>query len=144
MTAPLDATLAHIDRDLETSLQRLLALLRIPSISTDPAFRSQCRTAADWLVRELRGLGFDASVRPTAGHPMVVARGRGRASGPHVLFYGHYDVQPPDPLDLWESPPFEPRVVAGADGVRCIVGGGSGGGKGPPLQVVEAGRGHGA
>ena len=140
MTAPLDATLAHIDRDLENSLQRLLALLRIPSISTDPAFRSQCRTAADWLVRELRGLGFDASVRPTAGHPMVVARGRGRASGPHVLFYGHYDVQPPDPLDLWESPPFEPRVVAGADGVRCIVGRGSADDKGQLMTFVEACR----
>jgi len=140
MTAPLDATLAHIDRDLENSLQRLLALLRIPSISTDPAFRSQCRTAADWLVRELRGLGFDASVRPTTGHPMVVARGRGRASGPHVLFYGHYDVQPPDPLDLWESPPFEPRVVAGAGGVRCIVGRGSADDKGQLMTFVEACR----
>ena len=140
MTASLAATLAHIDRDLEKSLERLFALLRIPSVSTDPAFKSQCRTAADWLARELSSLGFDASVRPTAGHPMVVAHGRGRASGPHVLFYGHYDVQPPDPLELWQSPPFEPRVVARPDGVRHIVGRGSADDKGQLMTFVEACR----
>jgi acetylornithine deacetylase/succinyl-diaminopimelate desuccinylase-like protein len=140
MTAPLAVTLAHIERDLENSLERLFALLRIPSISTDPAFKAQCRTAADWLARELSSLGFDASVRPTAGHPMVVAHGRGRASGPHVLFYGHYDVQPPDPLELWESPPFEPRVVAGPDGVQRIVGRGSADDKGQLMTFVEACR----
>ncbi|HEV2000166.1 MAG TPA: M20/M25/M40 family metallo-hydrolase, partial [Xanthobacteraceae bacterium] len=140
MTASLAATLAHIDRDLEKSLERLFALLRIPSVSTDPAFKSQCRTAADWLARELSSLGFDASVRPTAGHPMVVAHGRGRASGPHVLFYGHYDVQPPDPLELWLSPPFEPRVVARPDGVRHIVGRGSADDKGQLMTFVEACR----
>ena len=140
MTAPLDAILAHIDHDLENSLERLLALLRIPSISTDPAFKSQCSTAANWLVRELSGLDFDANMRPTAGHPMVVAHGRGHASGRHVLFYGHYDVQPPDPLDLWQSPPFEPRVVVGADGVRRVVGRGSADDKGQLMTFVEACR----
>ena len=140
MTASLAATLAHIDRDLEKSLERLFALLRIPSVSTDLAFKSQCRAAADWLARELSSLGFDASVRPTTGHPMVVAHGRGRASGPHVLFYGHYDVQPPDPLELWQSPPFEPRVVARPDGVRHIVGRGSADDKGQLMTFVEACR----
>ena len=140
MTAPLAATLAQIDRDLENSVERLFALLRIPSVSTDPAFKSQCRTAAEWLAGELRGLGFDASVRPTAGHPMVVAHSRGRASGPHVLFYGHYDVQPPDPLELWDSPPFEPGVVTGADGVRRIVGRGSADDKGQLMTFIEACR----
>jgi acetylornithine deacetylase/succinyl-diaminopimelate desuccinylase-like protein len=140
MTAPLAATLAHIDGDLDNSLERLFALLRIPSISTDPTFKAECRTAADWLARELSGLGFDASVRPTAGHPMVVAHAGGRAAGPHVLFYGHYDVQPPDPLDLWESPPFDPRVAAGPDGVRRIVGRGAADDKGQLMTFVEACR----
>ncbi|MDO8534495.1 MAG: M20/M25/M40 family metallo-hydrolase, partial [Xanthobacteraceae bacterium] len=108
----LDDVLVAIDHDLDNSLDRLFAFLRIPSISTDPAYRSQCRAAADWLTVELNALGFEAAVHATAGQPMVVAHARGGpgARGPHVLFYGHYDVQPPDPLDLWDSPPFEPVI----------------------------------
>src|SRR5450755_4910986 len=108
-----DSVLATIDRDLDQSIERLFALLRIPSISTDPAYRGECRKAADWLAHELAALGFNADVRATKGHPMVVAHygskiGGSKEGGPHVLFYGHYDVQPPDPLELWETPPFEP------------------------------------
>ena len=86
----LDAVLAKIDETLPQSLDRLLELLRIPSISTDPAFKGDCAKAADWLAEDLKGLGFEASSRPTPGHPMVVAHFDG--PGPHVLFYGHYDV----------------------------------------------------
>jgi acetylornithine deacetylase/succinyl-diaminopimelate desuccinylase-like protein len=135
----LEPVLAKIDRDLDRSIERLFALLRIPSISTDPAYGGECRKAADWLAYELAALGFEAGVRATAGHPMVVAHGGPKSGGPHVLFYGHYDVQPPDPLELWDSPPFEPRLV-GADGARRIVARGVADDKGQLMTFVEACR----
>ncbi|SEM82981.1 Acetylornithine deacetylase/Succinyl-diaminopimelate desuccinylase [Gemmobacter aquatilis] len=104
----LDAVLAQIDTTLPAALDRLMALLRIPSISTDPAFKADCDRAADWLVADLQSLGFDAAKRPTPGHPMVVAHGG--TGGPHLLFYGHYDVQPVDPLALWDRDPFDPQL----------------------------------
>ncbi|HMO08865.1 MAG TPA: M20/M25/M40 family metallo-hydrolase [Paracoccaceae bacterium] len=110
----LSAVLDRIDADLPAALDRLMALLRIPSISTDPAFAPDCARAADWLVADLRGLGFEAAARPTAGHPMVVAHAQG--PGPHFLFYGHYDVQPVDPLSLWHRDPFDPEVQDGPRG----------------------------
>ncbi|MDT8855894.1 M20/M25/M40 family metallo-hydrolase [Paracoccaceae bacterium Fryx2] len=107
----LDAVLARIDETLPEASVRLLDLLRIPSISTDPAFKADCDRAADWLVADLATLGFSAAKRPTPGHPMVVAQaGDGAAAGPHLLFYGHYDVQPVDPLALWTRDPFDPVV----------------------------------
>src|SRR5271154_1408978 len=96
----LPAVLDRIDRDLDASLERLFALLRIQSVSTDPAFAPYCRTAAEHVAADLKSLGFEASVRPTDGHPVVVGKsGNGQAGKtPRVLFYGHYDVQPVDPL----------------------------------------------
>jgi acetylornithine deacetylase/succinyl-diaminopimelate desuccinylase-like protein len=135
----VDPVLSIIDRDLDQSLERLFALLRIPSISTDPAYRAECRNAAEWLAQELGHLGFKADVRPTAGHPMVVAHGGRQNGGPHVLFYGHYDVQPPDPLELWRTPPFEPRIVGG-NGARRIVARGVADDKGQLMTFVEACR----
>ena len=133
----LDAVLTQIDTDLPRALDRLSALLRIPSISTDPAFARECQSAADWLVEDLRSLGVQADARPTAGHPMVV----GRAEGPgrHLLFYGHYDVQPVDPLDLWDSPPFEPRIEDTRGG-KVIRARGSSDDKGQLMTFVEACR----
>jgi acetylornithine deacetylase/succinyl-diaminopimelate desuccinylase-like protein len=133
----LDAVLAHIDAELPKATDRLLDLLRIPSISTDPAFKPDCDRAADWLVDELNGLGFDASKRPTTGHPMVVAHDDG--TGPHILFYGHYDVQPVDPLELWDKPPFEPALEDTDKGV-VIRGRGSSDDKGQLMTFVEACR----
>ena len=104
----LDAVLSHIDDTLPEALDRLMALLRIPSISTDPAFKADCARAADWLAGELRSLSFDAASRPTPGHPMVV--GHGGKGDKHLLFYGHYDVQPVDPLSLWHRDPFDPII----------------------------------
>ncbi|WP_431267573.1 hypothetical protein [Dankookia sp. P2] len=103
----LDDVLAHIDANLEPALERLFALLRIRSISTDPAYAAECRACAEWHAADLAAIGFDAAVRDTPGHPMVVAHDRS-ASGPSALFYGHYDVQPVDPLELWDHDPFEP------------------------------------
>ncbi len=136
----LDAVLARIDADLDASLARLFDFLRIQSISTDRAYAAECRKAAEWLAADLRGLGFaDASPRETGGHPAVVGRAA-KDGAPHVLFYGHYDVQPVDPLDLWETPPFEPRMVTLPDGRRVISARGACDDKGQLMTFVEACR----
>lgn len=135
----LDAVLAHVDSGLDQSLERLYALLRIKSISTDPAYASECRRAADWIAAELGGIGFDAAARPTPGHPVVVAHGPDQA-GPHVLFYAHYDVQPVDPLELWHSDPFEPVLKTDAQGRKIIVARGASDDKGQMLTFIEACR----
>lgn len=142
MTTPaqaLPAVLDHIDRDLDNSLERLFALLRIPSISTDSAYKEQCRAAAEHLARDLGSMGFETKVRPTAGHPVVVGKG-GNGAGPRVLFYGHYDVQPVDPLDLWTTPPFEPRIATLPDGRKVIVARGACDDKGQVMTFLEACR----
>lgn len=133
----LDAVLAKIDENLPDATERLLNLLRIPSISTDPAFKRDCDDAADWLVADLRNLGADASKRVTTGHPMVVGHVDG--DGPHLLFYGHYDVQPVDPLDLWDTPPFEP-AIEDTDKGQVIRGRGSSDDKGQLMTFIEACR----
>jgi acetylornithine deacetylase/succinyl-diaminopimelate desuccinylase-like protein len=133
----LDAVLARIDADLDQSLDRLLDLLRIPSISTDPAYAADCARAADWLAAELNTLGFDASSRPTPGHPMVV--GHGGTGDRHLLFYGHYDVQPVDPLTLWHRDPFDPQVQDTPKG-RVIRARGAADDKGQLMTFLEACR----
>jgi acetylornithine deacetylase/succinyl-diaminopimelate desuccinylase-like protein len=135
----LDAVLSRIDQDIDQSLERLFALLRIASVSTDPAFKPQCRAAAEHVATDLRSIGFDASVRPTEGHPVVVGKSNG-AKGPRVLFYGHYDVQPVDPLDLWKTPPFEPRIETLPGGRKIIVARGACDDKGQAMTFIEACR----
>src|SRR4030088_988441 len=134
----LDRVLARIDADLDQSLERLFNYLRIKSISTDPAYRDACRSAAEHLAGDLRTVGFAAEVRPTAGHPVVLAKSNG--AGRRVLFYGHYDVQPVDPLDLWQTPPFEPRIATLPDGRKVIVARGAADDKGQVMTFVEACR----
>ncbi|MBO6509131.1 MAG: dipeptidase [Roseibium sp.] len=136
----IDKVLARIDTDIENSLERLFDLLKIKSISTDPAFAAPCREAAEWLARELNEIGIESSVRDTAGHPMVVGHRKSGKPGPHVLFYGHYDVQPVDPLELWERDPFEPAIVTREDGTKIIVARGSSDDKGQLMTFVEAAR----
>ncbi|MBO6900411.1 MAG: dipeptidase [Rhizobiaceae bacterium] len=136
----LSPVLEAIDRDFDNSLDRLFELLRIKSISTDPAFKADCRTAAEWLAKDLKSIGFDAGVRDTEGHPMVVGHHDGPSpDAPHVLFYGHYDVQPVDPLSLWHDDPFDPAVKE-VNGVRVITGRGSSDDKGQLMTFVEACR----
>src|SRR6516164_6989764 len=137
----LEPVLDRIDADFNNSLERLLSLLRIKSISADPAFAQDCKAAADHLAKDIRTVGFSAEVRPTAGHPAIVGRSNGHgASRPHVLFYGHYDVQPVDPLNLWHRPPFEPVVTNHADGRKIIVARGAEDDKGQLMTFVEACR----
>jgi acetylornithine deacetylase/succinyl-diaminopimelate desuccinylase-like protein len=143
MTAPSSDTVATVlrqaDAALDQSTQTLFDLLRIPSISAQPDHKADCATAAAWWHDQLAGLGFAAEVRPTPGHPVVVGHFDGPAGyrGPHILFYGHYDVQPVDPLDLWTNPPFEPKLVDGPRGKR-IVARGAVDDKGQTIMFLEA------
>jgi acetylornithine deacetylase/succinyl-diaminopimelate desuccinylase-like protein len=135
----LEAVLGRIDQDIDKSVERLFALLRIASISTDPAYKDQCRAAAEHVAADLTSIGFETEVRPTAGHPVVVGKSNG-VSGPRVLFYGHYDVQPVDPLNLWKTPPFEPRIETLPDGRKIIVARGACDDKGQAMTFIEACR----
>ena len=135
----ISPVLDRIDQNLDRSLARLFELIRLRSISTDPAYKADCRKAAEWLVADLKTIGFDASVRDTTGHPMVVAHHDGPAGAPHLLFYGHYDVQPVDPLDLWNADPFAP-AIGEQGGRKVITGRGSADDKGQLMTFVEACR----
>ncbi len=143
-----DQVLAWLDRHEAAAIGRLCDWLRIPSISTDPKFAGDCRKAALWAADRLREAGLRAELRETGtrdkpGHPVVMGfsdPGPGY-TGPRVLFYGHYDVQPVDPVDLWESPPFEPviREASGEVG-RRIVARGAVDDKGQVMTFLEAAR----
>lgn len=137
MSHPIPEILDRLDAGRPAALERLSDLLRIPSISTDPANAGDCDTAADWLVAELTDLGFEASKRPTTGHPMVVAHGG--TGERHVLFYGHYDVQPVDPLELWDRDPFDPIIEDTPDG-PVIRARGASDDKGQLMTFLEACR----
>ena len=146
----LNQVLNHVDTNLDESVERLFEFLRIKSISTDPAFKGECRLGANWLAEQLNKIGFVASVRDTPGHPMVVAHDEEFAQDrdknteskndiPHVLFYGHYDVQPVDPLELWDAPPFEPQIKQ-VNGRKQIFARGASDDKGNLMTFVEACR----
>ncbi len=104
----LRQVLQFVDEHRQQFQDDLAELLRIPSVSADSEFRGDVRRAADWLVEHLTQIGFAVELVETAGHPIVYAESPPVAGAPVALLYGHYDVQPPDPLDQWISPPFEP------------------------------------
>lgn len=107
----MNATLDYIQKNKSRFLDELLGLLRIPSISADPKFKGDVARTADAVADSLREAGCSkVQVFATAGHPIVYGEHIIDPGMPTVLVYGHYDVQPPDPLDLWESPPFEPVI----------------------------------
>jgi acetylornithine deacetylase/succinyl-diaminopimelate desuccinylase-like protein len=106
----LDQYLDKHDRRIH---DELFDLLRIPSVSARSEHAADVRRTAEWLRDALTKVGFDASIQPTSGHPIVLGEWRGAPGAPTILIYGHYDVQPVEPLELWESPPFEPTIRDG-------------------------------
>ncbi|KAF0677439.1 M20/M25/M40 family metallo-hydrolase [Profundibacterium mesophilum] len=133
----LAAVLDRIDSDLPHATERLFELMRIPSISTDPDHAGDCARAAEHVAAELRALGIEAETRITPGHPMVV--GHGGSGDRHLLFYGHYDVQPVDPLELWDRDPFDPALEQTPAGT-VIRGRGAADDKGQLMTFIEACR----
>ena len=110
----MESALKYAEAHFDTFVTELEDLLRIPSISTDPEYAGEIRRAAGWLVDHFKALGFPiAEIVETEGHPVVYAEYLVGANLPTILVYGHYDVQPPDPLELWDSPPFEPVIKDG-------------------------------
>jgi acetylornithine deacetylase/succinyl-diaminopimelate desuccinylase-like protein len=134
----VDRVLARAEENMDAALERLFVTLRIKSISTDPAYAQACRDCAAWHAADLASIGFDAAVRETTGLPIVVAHDR-KATGRSALFYGHYDVQPVDPLELWDRDPFDPSISM-LDGRKVITGRGSADDKGQVMTFVEACR----
>jgi acetylornithine deacetylase/succinyl-diaminopimelate desuccinylase-like protein len=105
----MNAVLEYIEANKKRFVDELCQYLRFPSVSAQPQHRADMSACAEWLVKHCVGIGLEAEICPTAGHPVVIAR-TPRTSKPHYLVYGHYDVQPPEPFELWKSPPFEPRI----------------------------------
>ncbi|MDG2030287.1 MAG: dipeptidase [Phycisphaerales bacterium] len=137
-TKPLEDVLDHIEKTFEGSVERLADFLRIPSVSTDPAHDADTHRCAEFASDMLADIGFKSRVVKTDGHPMVVAHRDGpEADSPRVLYYGHYDVQPPDPIELWDHEAFDPVVVDGEQGKR-IVARGAVDDKGQVMTIVEA------
>jgi acetylornithine deacetylase/succinyl-diaminopimelate desuccinylase-like protein len=97
----------------DSYLEDFYSFLRFPSVSTDDSYSKKLNECADWLVKKLKAVGLETQLVPTAGHPVVWARNKHQPGRRTVLIYGHYDVQPPDPLELWDSPPFEPVLKNG-------------------------------
>lgn len=137
----VEETLACLDASSDARLERLFNLLKIQSISTDPAYAPECVKAAEGLSGELAELGFESRVVATEGHPIVLAhRDAGTDGAPHVLFYGHYDVQPVDPIDLWDGDPFEPVILQREDGSKYIRARGASDDKAQIRTFIEACR----
>ncbi|MCI4664791.1 MAG: M20/M25/M40 family metallo-hydrolase [Neomegalonema sp.] len=141
----IDEALAAADAQLDAGLERLFALMRIPSISTDPAHHPDCVRAAEYLRDDLAGLGFETEIVAADSVPnsvpSVIARDADRPEfSRRALFYGHYDVQPVDPLELWRHPPFEPQILTSETGEKVIHGRGASDDKGQVMTFIEAVR----
>jgi acetylornithine deacetylase/succinyl-diaminopimelate desuccinylase-like protein len=139
----IDRVLKSIDARRDQSLEDLKWLLRIPSVSTKPEHAPDMARAAKGIADTLQRSGLKASVEPTGGgkgHPLVLARNDHKPGRPTVLFYGHYDVQPPEPLDLWTTPPFEPTVRDDGTGHPAVYARGAADDKGQVWCHVEAVR----
>ena len=132
-----DAVLAWLRTHHDRILARLVEFASIPSVSTDPAHAADIDRAARWVAAEVTAAGpFTVRTMPTAGNPVVYGEWLGAPGKPTVLVYGHYDVQPPDPLEKWQSPPWTPTVRDGRLHARGVSDD-----KGPmliPIAVAEA------
>ncbi len=109
----LDSVASYLSQNSDRFLEELKELLRIPTVSADPTCKPHMLRGATFIHRQFADMGFQAEIIPTAGHPIVYAEWLKSPGAPTVLVYGHYDVQPADPLDLWTTPPFEPTIRDG-------------------------------
>ncbi|KMQ87505.1 peptidase m20 family protein [Lasius niger] len=142
----LQAALQEADKNFPKSLEKLSEFVRIPSISTKEENRQDCKKAANWLAEELRSLGLETNLYPgkwgEPGHDLILGsidpEKTENPNAPTLLFYGHYDVQPVDPIELWESDPFEPTQRMREDGQEAIYGRGTSDDKGQLLTFIEA------
>ncbi|UYV36797.1 M20/M25/M40 family metallo-hydrolase [Rhodobacteraceae bacterium D3-12] len=133
----LQKMLQEVDQGLPRATDKLLDLISIPSVSAEPKGSKGIARAAEWLRRELSELGLETTIAETTGHPIVLGTTLASNDRPKLLFYGHYDVQPAEPLDQWTHPPFAPRVVE-EDGLHRIYGRGASDSKGQLWSVIEA------
>src|SRR5690606_30168145 len=123
----------ELEKARDAHVQELLTLVSMPSVSTDPARAGDTRATAEWVAERLRTAGVpEVQIAESAGHPAVIARWKAHEDQPTILIYGHYDVQPEEPVDLWNSPPFEPTI----DG-DIVVGRGTSDMKGNLLTAIQ-------
>ena len=128
------------EKNSEQALSKLCAFLRFPSVSTDPAYKQELLACKDWLLHYMEEIGLEVEVWEGEGHPIIF--GSSLEGGPKattLLFYGHYDVQPVDPLTLWDHDPFAPFIEERAQG-KVIRGRGASDDKGQLMTFVEACR----
>src|SRR5215468_4124678 len=133
----MQAVLDYLHQNESRFIDELCEYLRFPSVSAQPQHKSDLHACAEWLVNHCQRLGLETKLYPTAGNPVVLAKTpRSSASNghrPHFVVYGHYDVQPPEPFELWTSPPFEPRIEG-----RSLFGRGACDNKGQNLAHLKA------
>lgn len=134
----MQAVLNYLDKHQARFVEQLCEYVRFPSVSAQPQHKKDLAACAEWMVNQCRQAGLQTELCPTEGNPIILARTprRNGARRPHYLVYGHYDVQPPEPFDLWKSPPFEPRIEG-----RSLFGRGASDNKGQHfahLKAVEA------
>jgi acetylornithine deacetylase/succinyl-diaminopimelate desuccinylase-like protein len=137
----MQPVLDYLKQNQARFIEELCEYVRFPSVSAQPQHRADLQACAEWVVKHCRQVGLEAQLCPTAGHPIVLAKTpaskkAGQASRtprPHFLVYGHYDVQPPEPFELWKTPPFEPRIKG-----RSLFGRGASDNKGQNLAHLKA------
>lgn len=136
----LDTVLQTIDATRSRSLDRLKSFLRIPSVSTKPEHKPDMQRCVEFLADDLRACGLTTQVYATPGHPILIAKNAHQPDRPTVLMYGHYDVQPPEPLEQWISPPFDPTIRKDENGFDAVYARGAVDDKGQVWCHVEAVR----
>jgi acetylornithine deacetylase/succinyl-diaminopimelate desuccinylase-like protein len=132
-----EAILDRVDANMPISVEKFVQFLAFPSISSQPDGKKGIVACADWLRSELDDLGFEARIMTTDGHPLVLGTSRTGNGGPKILFYGHYDVQPAEPLNAWSTPPFRPDIRR-EDGLTRIYARGASDSKGQVWSVLQA------
>src|ERR1043165_1502692 len=106
----MDQVLGYLRENKQRFIQELIEYVSIPSVSAQEQHKPDMRRAAEWIAQRAANAGLTPMIFETKGHPIVLARTERRKGRRHFLIYGHYDVQPPEPFELWKSPPFEPRL----------------------------------